>query len=102
MWSTSVHTRFDALMKTCANVTLLDQELLKIPGICHAYAPRIEKPMAAEIIIRKFRLLILPALIITLLIVQNDAIAAQLQLTWLDNSNNEIGFKIERSTGTGA
>ena len=28
------------------------------------------------------------------------AIAAQLQLTWIDNSTDEVGFKIERKTGT--
>ena len=29
-----------------------------------------------------------------------DALAAQLQLTWTDNSTNENGFAIERATGT--
>lgn len=29
-----------------------------------------------------------------------DAFAAQLQLSWFDNSTNEDGFKIERATGT--
>lgn len=56
--------------------------------------------MAAQMTIRKFRALTLSAMIVSALIVQNEAIAAQLQLTWVDNSYNEAGFKIERSTGT--
>jgi len=31
----------------------------------------------------------------------STAIAAQLQLSWIDNSSDETGFKIERKTGTG-
>jgi hypothetical protein len=27
--------------------------------------------------------------------------ATQINLTWIDNSTNETGFKIERKTGTG-
>jgi List-Bact-rpt repeat protein len=36
----------------------------------------------------------------TLLFCSVDAIAGQLQLSWVDNSTNEDGFKIERKTGT--
>ncbi len=56
--------------------------------------------MARQLILRKFRVLTLSAVIVAALLVQNQAIAAQLQLTWADNSNNETGFKIERSTAT--
>ena len=31
-----------------------------------------------------------------------DASAAQLSLSWADNSSNETGFKVERATGSGA
>src|SRR6266576_6845945 len=31
---------------------------------------------------------------------QSAAAAAQLQLSWVDNSTDEIGFKVERKTGT--
>jgi hypothetical protein len=31
---------------------------------------------------------------------QSQANAGELQLAWTDNSNNEVGFKIERKTGT--
>ena len=33
---------------------------------------------------------------------QSTVIAAQLQLSWADNSNDESGFNIERKTGTGS
>ena len=36
-----------------------------------------------------------------LLVVFTPAIAAQLTLTWTDNSTNEDGFKVERKTGSG-
>ena len=56
--------------------------------------------MALQMIIRKFRVVTLLAVIVAALLGQNRALAAQLQLTWVDNSNNETGFKIERSTVT--
>ena len=31
---------------------------------------------------------------------QSAAMAAQLQLTWSDNSTDETGFKVQRKTGT--
>src|ERR1051325_8955914 len=31
----------------------------------------------------------------------STAVAVQLQLSWVDNSSDETGFKIERKTGTG-
>jgi hypothetical protein len=37
--------------------------------------------------------------VICALLWQGEAIAAQVRLTWTDNSNNESGFKIERKTG---
>ena len=47
--------------------------------------------------------LLLISLIVSISIVwQGSANAAQLQLTWTDNSSNEDGFKIERRTGTSA
>jgi len=39
-------------------------------------------------------------LLLTVLASPVEAITAQLQLTWTDNSANEDGFKIERSIGT--
>lgn len=56
--------------------------------------------MARQLILRKFRVLSLSAVIVAALLVQNQAIAAQLQVTWIDNSDNETGFKIDRRTAT--
>jgi len=39
-------------------------------------------------------------LLVTLIAWHVDAVAGQLSLTWLDNSTNELGFSVERSTGT--
>ena len=39
-------------------------------------------------------------LLLTAIAWHAEAIAAQLQVTWTDNSTNEDGFAIERSTGT--
>ena len=44
--------------------------------------------------------LLIPLLTFTTIFWQGKSHAAQLQLTWTDNSDNEDGFKIERSTGT--
>ena len=35
-----------------------------------------------------------------LLVSASESLAAQLQLSWTDNSTNETGFKIDRKTGT--
>jgi Divergent InlB B-repeat domain len=40
-------------------------------------------------------------LLLVVMILQGEAIAAQLSLTWKDNSTNEDGFDVERKTGTG-
>jgi len=39
-------------------------------------------------------------LLVTLIAWHVEAVAGQLSLTWLDNSTNELGFAVERSTGT--
>ena len=44
--------------------------------------------------------LLIPLLIVTAIFWQGKSSAAQLQLTWTDNSTNEDGFKVERRTGT--
>ena len=38
--------------------------------------------------------------ILTTITWQSAAMAAQLQLTWSDNSTDETGFKVQRKTGT--
>ena len=43
-----------------------------------------------------FLLLALSALSVS----ASESFAAQLQLSWTDNSTNETGFKIDRKTGT--
>jgi hypothetical protein len=40
------------------------------------------------------------ALLLLALSLSGEALAAQLQLAWVDNSGNEDGFKIDRMTGT--
>ena len=40
------------------------------------------------------------ALLVTMLLCHAEAIAGQLTLTWIDNANSEIGFSVERSTGS--
>src|SRR5262245_23493780 len=39
-------------------------------------------------------------LLLMVLVCHGGAIAAQLALTWVDSTTNELGFSIERSTGT--
>ena len=39
-------------------------------------------------------------LVLLALSLSGEALAAQLQLAWVDNSGNEDGFKIDRMTGT--
>ncbi|HVO92708.1 MAG TPA: hypothetical protein VMT22_07700, partial [Terriglobales bacterium] len=46
----------------------------------------------------RFLFLMLSALLVSS---SSELLAAQLQLTWVDNSTNETGFNIERKTGTG-
>jgi hypothetical protein len=40
------------------------------------------------------------SLLLLALSLSRDALAAQLQLSWVDNSANEDGFKIDRMSGT--
>jgi hypothetical protein len=47
-----------------------------------------------------FSFILFLLLILSAMAAHTEAIAAQLQLGWADNSSNEDGFKIERKTGT--
>ncbi|MGH7267065.1 MAG: hypothetical protein ACREMB_19770, partial [Candidatus Rokuibacteriota bacterium] len=51
--------------------------------------------------LRGRRLALIPLLLLLAPVVcRETADAAQLQLTWADNSTNEDGFKVERKVGT--
>jgi hypothetical protein len=56
--------------------------------------------MAEQMIGRKFINQKVIILLLAMVSLSREAIAAQLQLAWVDNSANEDGFKIERMSGT--
>jgi hypothetical protein len=61
---------------------------------------RSEALMRRLMTLQKIKKRPLMLLLLTALTLTGEAIAAQLQLAWIDNSANEDGFKIERRIGT--
>src|SRR5215831_7419092 len=62
---------------------------------------QLKEALVMSLIRRLDRLVaVAPPLLVMLLAGHAEVTAAQLTLTWADNSTNELGFSIERSTGT--
>jgi VCBS repeat protein len=82
------------------NLPLCGRKLKQINGIC--CAPPDGQTAASEIKVNGHKhkfLSIIVLIFLSALAWRGKAIAAQLKLTWTDNSTNETGFKIERKTG---